>query len=345
MQNAGDLAALVAAFFFAAGVCAGVYVLVRLARLISAGTRLLADMRSRSDTVFEQVHAAVDRANQQLDATSSVTAGMDELNAGMSQLTEQVSALAGLGRAIAAGPAGRAAALVYGVRHAVAIRRDGTGRPGRAVAPAPGVAPAPAGTHAAAPAVTHAPARPATRRDPRAGPCACPGRLPIAASPWPGRGPAGDPPRFLAVGGRRGRHLQLPARHGRGTGDLGPGDRRPARCGCRDPSGRPSRTGPATSPPRLRDPSGRPSRTGPATGRPPAPARRLPRRGPRPARRAVRQLWAIRRRGPARTRSGARPGPRGARRGPRGARRRPPWLRSGRPAGSPVTCARAWTCI
>ena len=158
MQNAGDLAALVAAFFFAALVCAGVYVLVRLARLISAGTRLLADMRSRSDTVFEQVHAAVDRANQQLDATSSVTAGMDELNAGMSQLTEQVSALAGLGRAIAAGPAGRAAALVYGVRHAVAIRRDGTGRPGRAVAPAPGVAPAPAVTHAAAPAGTHAPA-------------------------------------------------------------------------------------------------------------------------------------------------------------------------------------------
>src|SRR5271166_2523509 len=100
MQNAGDVAALVAAFFFAAGVCAGVYVLVRLARMISEGTRLLADMRSRSDTAFEQVQAAVDRANRQLDATSSVTAGMDELNEGMSQLTDQVSALAGLGRAI-----------------------------------------------------------------------------------------------------------------------------------------------------------------------------------------------------------------------------------------------------
>ena len=152
MQNAGDLAALVAAFFFAVLVCAGVYVLVRLARLISAGTRLLADMRARSDTVFEQVHEAVDRANQQLDATSSVTAGMDELNAGVAQLTEQVSALAGLGRAIAAGPAGRAAALVYGVRHAVSIRRDGTGRPGRAVAPAPAVTAAPAVTNAPHPA-------------------------------------------------------------------------------------------------------------------------------------------------------------------------------------------------
>jgi X-X-X-Leu-X-X-Gly heptad repeat protein len=133
MHNAGDLAALVAAFFFATGVCAGVYVLIRLARLISEGTRLVADVRSRSDTVFEQAQAAGDRANQQLDATSTVTAGMDELNEGMSQLTDQVSALAGLGRAIATGPAGRVGAFVYGVRHAVSIRRDGTVRPERAV--------------------------------------------------------------------------------------------------------------------------------------------------------------------------------------------------------------------
>jgi uncharacterized protein YoxC len=133
MQNAGDLAALVAAFFFAVLVCAGVYVLIRLARMISEGTRLLADMRAQSDTVFERVQTAMDRANQQLDATSSVTASMDELNEGMSQLTDQVSALAGLGRAISAGPAGRVGAFVYGVRHAVAIRRDGTGRPERTV--------------------------------------------------------------------------------------------------------------------------------------------------------------------------------------------------------------------
>jgi X-X-X-Leu-X-X-Gly heptad repeat protein len=78
----------------------------------------------------------VDRANQQLDATSTVTAGMDELNVGMSQLTDQVSVLAGLGQAISAGPAGRAGAFVYGVRRAVAIRRAGTVRPERAVAPA-----------------------------------------------------------------------------------------------------------------------------------------------------------------------------------------------------------------
>lgn len=123
MVNAGDLAALVAAFFWAVFVCAGVYVLIRLARLLSEASRLMAEMRSRSDLAFERVQAAVDRANEQLDATSSVTASLDELNTGMSELAGQVSALAGLGRVIAAGPAGRAAAFVYGVRRAVAIRR------------------------------------------------------------------------------------------------------------------------------------------------------------------------------------------------------------------------------
>jgi X-X-X-Leu-X-X-Gly heptad repeat protein len=201
MHNAGDLAALVAAFFFAVLVCAGVYVLIRLARLISEGTRLVADMRSRSDTVFERVQAAVDRANQQLDATSTVTAGMDELNAGMSQLTDQVSALAGLGQAISAGPAGRAGAFVYGVRRAVAIRRAGTVRPERAVAPAadpatPSAA-QPVAQQAAQPVAQQA-ARPVAQQS--AQPVAQPAVQPVAQE---GDGAAaGGPPR-AAVASRR----------------------------------------------------------------------------------------------------------------------------------------------
>jgi X-X-X-Leu-X-X-Gly heptad repeat protein len=188
MHNAGDLAALVAAFFFAVLVCAGVYVLIRLARLISEGTRLVADMRSRSDTVFERVQAAVDRANQQLDATSTVTAGMDELNVGMSQLTDQVSALAGLGQAISTGPAGRAGAFVYGVRRAVAIRRAGTVRPERAVAPA---------ADPAAQSVAEPVAEPAAQSvaEPAAQPVAEPVAQPAAGAA------AGGPPQ--AAAGRR----------------------------------------------------------------------------------------------------------------------------------------------
>ena len=200
MHNAGDLAALVAAFFFAVLVCAGVYVLIRLARLISEGTRLVADMRSRSDTVFERVQAAVDRANQQLDATSAVTAGMDELNAGMSQLTDQVSALAGLGQAISAGPAGRAGAFVYGVRRAVAIRRVGTVRPERAVVPAADPAAASAARSVADPAASAARsvADPAVRSAVQS--VARPAAQPAAR---PGDGAAAGGPPQAAVAGRR----------------------------------------------------------------------------------------------------------------------------------------------
>jgi hypothetical protein len=53
----------------------------------------------------------------------------------MNELAGQVTALAGLGRMIAHGPVGRAGAVVYGVRHAVTLRRSGTRRalPGRVV--------------------------------------------------------------------------------------------------------------------------------------------------------------------------------------------------------------------
>jgi hypothetical protein len=128
--NVAELAALIAAVFWALLVCVGVVVLLRLGRLLSESARLVAEMRERGDALLlraqaavDGAQAAVDRAGQQLDRTESVTASMDELGAGMAELAGQVTALAGLGRVIAAGPVGRTAALAYGVRHAVGLRR------------------------------------------------------------------------------------------------------------------------------------------------------------------------------------------------------------------------------
>ena len=121
--------------------CVGVFVLFRLGRLLSESSRLVADVRERGDVLLQRAQtavdgaqAAVDRAGRQLDRTESVTDSMDELGAGMTELAGQVTALAGLGRAIAGGPVGRVAALAYGVRHAVSLRRT-TRRtlPGRVV--------------------------------------------------------------------------------------------------------------------------------------------------------------------------------------------------------------------
>jgi len=128
--NAAELAALIAAVFWAVLVCVGVFVLFRLARLLSESSKLVADVRERGDVLLTRAQAAVDgaqaavdRAGKQLDRTESVTASMDELGAGMTELAGQVTALATLGRTIAAGPVGRTAALAYGVRRAVGLRR------------------------------------------------------------------------------------------------------------------------------------------------------------------------------------------------------------------------------
>jgi len=134
--NAAEAAALIAAVFWALLVSVGVFVLFRLGRLLSESTRLVAELRERSDTLLQRAQVAVDgaqaaveRANTQLDRTESVTASMDELDAGMAELAGQVTALTGLGRTVASGPVGRAGALAYGVRHAVSLRRGGPKNP------------------------------------------------------------------------------------------------------------------------------------------------------------------------------------------------------------------------
>jgi hypothetical protein len=129
-MNVAELAALIAAVFWALLVCVGVVVLIRLGRFVSESTRLVAEMRERGDALDQRAQAAVDgaqaavdRASRQLDRAESVTASMDELGVGMAELAGQVTALAALGRTIADGPVAKTAALAYGVRHAVALRR------------------------------------------------------------------------------------------------------------------------------------------------------------------------------------------------------------------------------
>jgi uncharacterized protein YoxC len=117
------VAALIAAVSFAVIAGAVLYLAVRLTRVLGEATTLVRETRAEQQAVLARASAAVDRANAQLDRTDAVVASMDELGAGVSELAGQVSTLAGLGRALAAGPVGRAAAVAYGVRHAVALRR------------------------------------------------------------------------------------------------------------------------------------------------------------------------------------------------------------------------------
>ena len=94
---------------------------------LGAATALVRDTRSGQETLLARANAAVDRANEHLDRTEAVSASMDELGTGMEELAGQVNALAGFGKtmagAVVTGPVGKAAAVAYGVRHAVGLRR------------------------------------------------------------------------------------------------------------------------------------------------------------------------------------------------------------------------------
>lgn len=159
-MNAGQAAALIAAVFFAGGVCVAAYALVKLARLAGEATRYVTGARERADALLAEARSAIDRANEQLNRTDAITLNMNEVTANVAELTEHVSALTGLGRALAGGPVGKAAAVAYGIRRAVGLRRDG-GR--RAIAAQPVPAAAQPVSAAAQPVPAAGPARPGSR--------------------------------------------------------------------------------------------------------------------------------------------------------------------------------------
>ena len=133
------VAALIAAVSFAVLACAGVYLAVRLTRVLGDAATLVRETRADQQVLLARANAAVDRAGAQLDRAEVVSASMDELGTGMTELAGQVTALAGFGRTFAGtvvgGPVGRAAAVGYGVWHAVGLRRGARRRalPGEVV--------------------------------------------------------------------------------------------------------------------------------------------------------------------------------------------------------------------
>jgi uncharacterized protein YoxC len=125
-MNAGQLAALIAAGFFAVLACVAMYVLLRMAQLVSAVTRMATEYRDRADLLIEQAQAAVDRTNAQLARTDAITASMDQVTANMAELSGHVSALAGVARGIssaATAPLTGVSAFAFGLRRAMLVRR------------------------------------------------------------------------------------------------------------------------------------------------------------------------------------------------------------------------------
>jgi uncharacterized protein YoxC len=120
------IAALIAAVSFAVLTLTAVFVAIRLNGLFGAAAGMIREAGEGHETVLARVNAAVDRTNAQLDRTEGVTAGMDRLGEGVNELATQVNALSEFGKTMAgamvSGPVGKAAAMAYGIRHAVGQR-------------------------------------------------------------------------------------------------------------------------------------------------------------------------------------------------------------------------------
>jgi uncharacterized protein YoxC len=122
------VAALIAAVSFAVLAGAGVYLAARCTRVLADAATLVRETSAGNSLLLARANAAVDRANTQLDRHEAVAVAMDDLGASVTELAGQASALAGVGRtvggALIGGPLGRAAAVAYGVRHAVTVRHS-----------------------------------------------------------------------------------------------------------------------------------------------------------------------------------------------------------------------------
>ena len=128
------VAALIAAVSFAVLACAGVYLAIRFTKVLGDAATLVRETRADQQALFARASATVERASAQLDRTEAATAAVADLGDSMTELAGQASALAGIGKSVAGavvgGPLGRAAAVAYGVRHAVGLRGGTVSRPG-----------------------------------------------------------------------------------------------------------------------------------------------------------------------------------------------------------------------
>jgi len=119
MLNAVWVAVIIAAACWAVLVVAAVHVLIKLSRLITQTSATVSGLREDSDAVIARAHATIDATAGQLNRTDDITASMDQVAAGMAELTGRVTALAPLARLAAArrgpgSPASRRSCTAYG---------------------------------------------------------------------------------------------------------------------------------------------------------------------------------------------------------------------------------------
>jgi uncharacterized protein YoxC len=114
--TAGEVAGLIAAVGWVALVVVLAVVLVKLARLLTETTKMVADLSERVVPLLDDVSVTVNEANRQLVAVEAITKDVKQVSA-------HAAKLSGVTQTIFTGPLIKVSSLSYGVRRAIAARR------------------------------------------------------------------------------------------------------------------------------------------------------------------------------------------------------------------------------
>lgn len=122
MLTGGQLAGLIVAVFWAVLVSFLAFALLRLARLLSETTKMVADIGDQAGPLLDDMTRTVQRANEQLGRTDVITKQV-------AGVTQNVSAVTTVMTSVVGGPLVKAAAFSYGVRKALGNGRQTGERP------------------------------------------------------------------------------------------------------------------------------------------------------------------------------------------------------------------------
>ncbi|MDA2814062.1 DUF948 domain-containing protein [Nocardiopsis sp. RSe5-2] len=116
MLTGGELAALIAAVVWTVLVAFLCVTLVKLTRLLTEATKVVADFGERTRPLLDDVAATVERTDASLER-------VEEITANVAASTEDLSTMTALTRSVVSGPLVKIASLSYGVRRVMGQRR------------------------------------------------------------------------------------------------------------------------------------------------------------------------------------------------------------------------------
>lgn len=116
MLTGGQLAALIVAVFWAILVCFLAVVLVRLTRVLTETSKIIAEMGERTPSLLDDMSQTLARANEQMTKVEAITANVEKM-------TDDGAAMTTAVRSTVGGPLVKSSAFLAGVRRAIGARR------------------------------------------------------------------------------------------------------------------------------------------------------------------------------------------------------------------------------